>query len=134
MKKVIYFFSVSLMCMFLFSACSADTPGAVAKEFVSALQSGNSKKMMDCMAMDTDKEMTDSQKKQAELAAAAMAEKGKEALERKGGLKGSEVVSETIDEDGETAKVVLKLTYGDGSDEENSYKMVKQNGKWKMKQ
>lgn len=132
MKKFIYLFSLTLACTFLLSSCSADTPGQVAKDFVGYLKSGDSKKMMGTIAMD--KDMDQSDKKQAELAAAAMAEKAKAGLEEKGGLKNVEIVSETIDEDGETAKVVLKLTYGNGNDDENTYKMVKQDGKWKIRQ
>lgn len=64
---------------------------------------------------------------------AAMLDKAKKKIEAKGGIKDIEVVSETIDEDGKTAKVVLKTTYGDGSTEEKTNRMVLEKGTWKMK-
>lgn len=131
MKKFTCLFCLTLACTFLFTSCSADTPGQVAKNFVGYMKSGDSKKMLACT--EVDKDLDESSRKQTELAAAAMAEKAKSALEEKGGLKNVEVVSETIDEEGESAKVVLKLTYGDGTDDQNTYKLVKQDGKWKIR-
>ena len=60
-------------------------------------------------------------------------EKAIPALEEKGGLKHVEVVSETIDDDGLTATVVLRQTYGNGESEEDSTEMVLVDGRWMMK-
>ena len=132
MKKIIYLFSVSLICLYTLSSCSSDSPGQVAKKFVGYMQSGDSKNMIECLA--TNKNIDPSQQKQGELAMAAMAEKAKTALAEKGGIKNVEVTSETIEENGENAKVELKISYGNGVEEKNSYQMVKQDGKWKIRQ
>ena len=43
------------------------------------------------------------------------------------------VLSEEVADDGETATVVLKVTYGDGSEEENTLKLRKdEEGNWKL--
>lgn len=119
------------MCLFLFTACSADSPGAAAKKYVGYLQDGNVKGFTEGIAMGED--VTAEQKKQAEAMMGAMVEKGKKALEEKGGIKKVDIVSETISEDGKSADVVLKITYGNDTEEEDDQKMVLEDGKWKMK-
>lgn len=117
------------MCLCLFSSCSADSPGDVVKKFMGYTKDGKSDKMLEYLVL---KEGIDaSEKKQAELAIAALAEKAKTSMEKKGGLKSVEVESETIDE--EKATVVLKLIYGDESEDTNSYNLEKHDGKWKIK-
>ena len=53
--------------------------------------------------------------------------------EKKGGFKSYEIVSETIDESGDKALVVVKMTFGNGETEEEDCPMVKDSeGNWKM--
>lgn len=130
MKKFIYLFSVSLMCLCLFSSCSADSPGDVAKKFMGYTKDGNSDKMLECLVM---KEGIDaSEKEQAKLAIAALAKKANTSVAAKGGMKAVEVESETIEED-EKATVVLKIIYGDETEDTNSFNLEKHDGKWKIK-
>ena len=53
-------------------------------------------------------------------------------LEKKGGLKSFEVLSEEIAEDGNSAVVKFKQVYGNGEESEDEQKMVKVDGKWLM--
>ena len=59
-------------------------------------------------------------------------EKGMKEYEKKGGIKDIEILSETISEDGNTAVVKTKTTFGNGETEEGDQKMVKKDGKWLM--
>ena len=46
---------------------------------------------------------------------------------------GDEILDAEVADDGETATVVLKVTYGDGSEEENILKLRKdEEGNWKL--
>ena len=131
MTKGIDLLSLSVMCLFLLTACLSNSPGAAAKKYVGYLQDGNAKAYTEGIAMCED--ATAEQKKQAEAMMGAMVEKGKKALDEKGGIKDVEIISETISEDGKTADVVLKITYGNCSVEEDDQLMVLEDGKWKMK-
>jgi len=56
----------------------------------------------------------------------------KKEVDKKKGIKNMEVLSETIDPDGKTATVKMKYTYGNGSVNEESNSLVKEDGKWKL--
>ena len=56
--------------------------------------------------------------------------KAKESMEKKGGIEKFEVIEETIDEEEGTAIVISKITYGDGTEDEESAKFTKVDGKW----
>lgn len=129
-KNVCYLFSLITMCLFLFSACSSNSPGEAAKKYANHLKNGDFEKWVDGVAFGADASETNVKAGKAMLL--AMMESGKEKLNEKGGIKDIETVSETISEDGKTAKVVLKMTYGDGSSEENKMDMIQENGTWKM--
>ncbi len=59
-------------------------------------------------------------------------EKGAETLEEKGGVKSIEVLSEEISDDGKTATVELRQTYGNGETSEDSMDLILSGGKWLM--
>ena len=48
----------------------------------------------------------------------------------KGGVTDIEVLSEEISEDGNSAVVKMKITYGNGESEEDETKLVLVDGKW----
>ena len=52
-------------------------------------------------------------------------------LQEKGGISNVEILSETLSEDGKTAKVSVKLTYGNGTEETEDIDMVyTEAGEW----
>ena len=61
-----------------------------------------------------------------------MEEKAGKILEKNGGIKSIEIISEEIAEDGNSAVVKFKQIYGDDTEKEDSQKMVKVDGKWLM--
>ena len=64
---------------------------------------------------------------------ALLREKGTKAMEKKQGLKSYEVLSEEISEDGKSATVKMKMVYGDGSEDTQDLKLVKNDdGDWRL--
>lgn len=53
-------------------------------------------------------------------------------MKKKDGLKSIEIISEEISEDGNTATVKIKQTYGNGETQDGTQSMVKRDGKWLM--
>lgn len=132
MKKSLYLglFMISLFSMF---ACSPSTPGGAAKKYAECIKEGNYEKFVDGIAMKK-QENTDvaKMKEEKEALVAMLKEKGDKQLTKKDGIKTIDIVSENIAEDGNTATVVLKQIYGNGEEEEQTYHMIKEDGKWKM--
>ncbi|KAA6336727.1 hypothetical protein EZS27_015131 [termite gut metagenome] len=134
MKKIIYF-SLLLITLFTIAACfsETETPGAAAKKYAEYLVSGDYEKFVDAIAIESDEDQAPEQIKETKDGILSLLkEKGAKAIEERGGIESTEVVSETISEDGKTAKVVIKQTYGNGEVEENDYNMVKEENTWKM--
>ena len=59
-------------------------------------------------------------------------EKVSKEYEKKDGLKSIEIISEEISEDGNSATVKIKQTYGNGETQDGTQSMVKRDGKWLM--
>lgn len=53
-------------------------------------------------------------------------------LEKKNGLKSVDILEEKIAEDGKTASVKWKITYGNDETDEENGKLLNVNGDWKM--
>ena len=112
MKKVFYF-TMMVMAVFVMAACSSSpsTPGDALKKYSGYLQSGDYENFVEGLAFD------DSQD-------AAKVKEQKEAL--------VSMLKEKVAEDGNTAVVKTKYTYGNGETEEGEQQMVKKDGKWLM--
>ena len=95
------------------------------------LKSGNYENFVEGFALEEGLPAEQAQQQKAMLAS-LVGEKASQEYEKKGGLKGFEIVSEEIAEDGNSAVVTFKLQFGDGTDSEDSQKMVKRDGKWLM--
>ena len=132
MKKVLYF-SLMLVAMLAMASCSSSpsSPGSAMKEYSEYLQKGDYAKFVDGLAFD-DKQSADQIKEQKEALTSMLKEKVSKEYEKKGGIKDIEVLSEEVAEDGNTAVVKTKLTYGNGETEEGEQDMVKKDGKWLM--
>ena len=76
---------------------------------------------------------TDEGNNETEQLVALLREKGTKAMEKKQGLKSYEVLSEEISEDGKSATVKMKMVYGDGSEDTQDLKLVKNDdGDWRL--
>jgi len=126
MSAIIGFAIISLM--FFTTSCSGpSTPGAALKDFNYAMEKGNTDEIIS-MLNGNEKEMTEEDK--AKLTALFGA--GKEEIAKKGGIKSIEIIEETISEDGNSAKVKAKTTFGDGTEDEGTSKLIKVDGDWKI--
>lgn len=132
MKKVFYF-SVMVMAMFVMASCSSSpsTPGDALKKYSQYLQSGDYEKFVEGLAFDESQEAAKVKEAKEQLAS-MLKEKVSKEYDKKGGIKDIEILSEQIAEDGNTAVVKTKYTYGNGETEESEQQMVKKDGKWLM--
>jgi hypothetical protein len=104
------------------------TPGATVKKSLNLLAD---KKFDKVVEMYTKKDGTafteEENQKMVGLMTMAYSE-----LEKKNGLKSVEIVEEKIAEDGKTADVKWKITYGNGDTDDEDGKLLNVNGDWKM--
>lgn len=130
MKKVIYF-SLMIMAMVAMASCSQDSPGKAATKYCGYIQSGDFDKFVEGIAFD-EKVTPEQVKEQKEGLSALLKDKASKEFEKKGGLKNAEAISEEISEDGNSAKVKMKYTYGNGETEDQGMELIKKDGKWMM--
>lgn len=127
MKKIIHVsMIVSLFALLVSCGGGAKSPGAVSKSFIEKIEKGDTKaaaQMFEGMKNATDEEI---QKTEAFLS-----ESTKE-MASKGGVKSIKVLSESISEDGQKADVELKVTYGNGEEDESTTKLNKTEDGWKI--
>ena len=129
MKKLVYLLvTMALMGSITLASCTsfgggakADTPTATFEKYVKTLQDGNYDKVVDMLA-DAD-QATDEER-------AFVVELFKAGMEELGGIKSCEVLEETIAEDGNTAKLKVKYTYGNGEEKEGTETLVKTEEGW----
>jgi acetylornithine deacetylase/succinyl-diaminopimelate desuccinylase-like protein len=130
MKKAL--FLLAAICVVAFTACSSsgssDSSKGVVKEYLESVKAGKFEKAVTFFYF---KEETS----QAEMK--ALAAKLEEGYSQDGGLERYEIISEEIlkaeTEGGvDRGKVVVKLYYKDGNEEEETITTVKHNGVWKI--
>lgn len=133
MKKLVY--SVLLVLgMFMVAACSSgsSSPSDAAKKYADYLLSGDFDKIVDVCEMG--KDVTPQEKEEGKALLTGLMKMAKETVDNQnGGYKAIEVVSEKISEDGQSADVVIKYTFGDGSTKDETLGLVMQDGVWKLK-
>ncbi len=123
--NILKVFLVIAAVMAFTTACeTADSPGETAKEFMEEYAEGDVDSALEML-----KGFDDATDEEKEKLKTYMAE-GQKELEEKGGVESIEILSEDISEDGNTADVKLKSTYGNGETEEYSQKVEKVDGEW----
>ena len=129
MKKLFISMFVAVVAFTLWSCGPANTPSAVAEEACKCVQNEDYEGYVELM----DLKETKNQESEKEQFVAMLREKGTKTMEKKQGLKSYEVLSEEISEDGKSATVNMKVVYGDGSEDTNKIKLVKNDkGEWKV--
>ena len=128
MKRVLSIFAV-VAALFMVS-CGGSTPSDAAVEVYQMVIDGE----YDAVAENIFYDSTDAEEIEQSKAmiASLLKEKAAPRFEEKGGVKNVEAVSETIAEDGKSAVVELKITFGDGSEETEKADMKLDDGKWKL--
>ena len=128
MKRVLSIFAV-VATLFMVS-CGSPSPSDAAVEVYQMVIDGE----YDAVAENMFYESTDAEEVEQSKAmiASLLKEKAAPQFEKKGGIKNVEALSETIAEDGKSAVVELKITYGDGSEETEKAEMKLDGGEWKL--
>lgn len=131
MKKI-FGFMVLAIAIFALSSCGGgNTPSAVAEKAVKCIQAEDYEGYVNLMNIEV-KEGEDIENAKTMLVA-LMKEKGGKSMKEKEGIKSYEILSEEIAEDGNTAVVKVKIVYGNGTEDEQKIKLVKdKDGEWKL--
>ena len=120
---------VAVVAFTLWSCGPANTPSAVAEKACKCVQNEDYEGYVELM----DLKETKNQESEKEQFVAMLREKGTKTMEKKQGIKSYNVESEEISEDGKSATVNMKVVYGDGSEDTNKIKLVKNDkGEWKI--
>lgn len=128
MKKL--FTLLSLVCaLFCTVACSSpnSTPTSITEAYMDALQSEDYEAITELFYFDEANPEEAAEGKQ--MITSLISKVGPE-MEKRGGIESYEIVSETISEDGESADVDVKVTYGNGNVENQTSETVQHDGKW----
>ena len=129
MKKLFFSMFVAVVAITLWSCGPANTPSAVAEEACKCVQNEDYEGYVELM----DLKETKNQESDKEQLVAMLREKGTKTMEKKQGIKSYKVESEEISEDDKSATVNMKVVYGDGSEDTNKMKLVKNDkGEWKL--
>ena len=119
MNKLIRLMSVALMALF-FAACSSNSPEATVKSYLKDIQKGDYVAAVALMDIEDEN---------GEFAA-MMEEKGKKAIDQKGGIASFEVGKAEISEDGKKANVPYTITFGNGEKKDDKQCVKLDDGKW----
>ncbi|MEG1617333.1 MAG: DUF4878 domain-containing protein [Bacteroidales bacterium] len=132
MKKII-FLVLAAFSILLYTGCSGTPePGKAAMKYMTYLQKGEYRKFAENVAVNP-KNTAAQQEENIQLSEALLKEKVGETFAKKGGIKKLKLISESVAEDGQSAKVVINVTYGNGDVDDETVDLVLQDKKWKMK-
>ena len=129
MKKAIAILTGIALCLaaIALSGCSQDKTSEskkVAETAIKALMKGDIKAYVDTY------DLSDEDKAQL---TSLLEGKLKPEIEKNGGIKSYEFVEEDINDEANTASYTVKLTYGDGTEKEETINLVKTDNGWKQK-
>ena len=130
MKKLSVILSL-VIASFLFFTTSCGTPspsspGDISKKILKNTEKGNFDAVIAVFSTNG-KELSDEDK--AKLT--AMLQMGQEEIKKKDGIKSIEIIEEDINEAGDEATVKMKIVYGNGEEDKETYKFAMEDGKWK---
>jgi hypothetical protein len=128
MRRVLSFFAV-VAAMFAVSCSSPAGPADAALNLYELINNGEYDAVAEEFYYDTDDAEKLAQSKA--MIASLFKEKAGPQIEAKGGIASCEAVAERISENGQEAVVTLKITYGNGSVEENDLDMILTEEGWK---
>jgi len=120
MKRINFFQCLVILSLFVFACAGKETPTMAAKKLTGYLQNKDYEKYLDCV--DSYEKFGTKEQIVAIL---------KQSMEMKKGLKKVDILSESLKNDGKSAVVKLKYTYGDGSSEETSVNFKEVKDQWR---
>ncbi len=120
----------SVFGLFILSlACSSypSTPGETARLFTETFANGDIEGAVEMIAA-MDQAKPEEKKKLTDFLTKAHTD----IQQRHQGVKSVEILKEEITDNGNRATVVLKINYNDGASDEDTHRLVKKDGRWKM--
>ena len=120
MKRIKISQCLVILSLIVFACASEETPTMAAKKITGYLQDMEYGKYLDCM--DSYEKLGSKEQLITIL---------KQSMEMKKGLKKVDILSESLKNDGKSAVVKLKYTYGDGSSEETSMNFKEVKDQWR---
>ena len=133
MKKLTLIASTVLSVFVLFLAVSCggggNSPGKTAEKAMMTAADADAEGLVKLVYIEEGEEITDEDMEQLQM----MLDYGQKEIEKKEGLQKIEIITEEVAEDGNEAEVKMKMIYGDESEDEETIKLMKQDGKWKVK-
>ena len=130
MKKI-FMLLVALMALCMVACSSApDTPSDVAAQIYEQLMAGDYEAVAESFYFGNEDPEKEEQARAMILS--MLNEKVGKTADSKGGMKGYEILSETIAEDGQSAKVELMTTFGNGTTDKTYVDLVlDKEGNWR---
>ncbi len=128
-------FILGLMAIvFIMASCSSNTPKGVAEKSMKCLIDKDYKGYVDLVyTKDDPKESPDEIKQQKEMLASLLKDKAEKEYKKNKGIASYEIVNEETSENGEKAKVKMKVTYGNGEVKDEEIELRKdKDGNWKL--
>ena len=124
MKKLLSIFAI-VASLFIIGCASAATPSDAAVNIYELIAKGEyDAAVAEIHCEGTAEEAAEEAAELRATLAALFKEKAAPQIESKGGIASCEAVAERISENGQEAVVTLKITYGNGSVEENDLDMI----------
>ncbi|MBR6002550.1 MAG: DUF4878 domain-containing protein [Bacteroidales bacterium] len=121
MKRIISIVLIAASALFFMSCKASNGPETLVKKAMAAIEKGDYEAYAATFNVDENTQ---------KMIAGLMEEKASQELEKKGGLKSYDIIDTQID--GEKATVKVKVLYKDGSDEEQTMKLIKVEDGWKQ--
>lgn len=132
MKKLLSIFAVVAAIFAVSCGVDAATPSETVVKFYELVATGEYEAAVEHLSFHATSPEEVEQGKA--MIVSLLSEKAAPMLEKKGGFKSIEAISETISEDGKSAKVEVKITYGNGTEEKQAGDLIlDEAGYWKLK-
>ncbi|MDO4159579.1 MAG: DUF4878 domain-containing protein [Prevotellaceae bacterium] len=130
MKKLLGMVALVAFALLITACGNSNTPKGVAEKSIKCIQKGDYEGYVDLMYVSKESKNIEEEKKGY---ASLLQSKAGPALEEKGGIKSYEILSEEISEDGNSAKVDIKVVYGNGEEKNQTIQLLKdKNDDWKL--
>ena len=132
MKKSVFgILALVVMAVCFWSCGGGNTPTKVVENSIEYVKAKNYEAYVDLIQIEEKKGKTVEEQKEQLLA--LLQGKLGPTLDKKQGIASCEILSEEIAEDGNTAVVKAKITYGDGTTDDQKFKLVKNaDGDWRL--
>lgn len=121
-------FGFVVLALLIFAGCKSEKgPGETLEEYLNAMQAGNYESFVGGLSYPGFAGVN------ADSLTIHLMEANKQLLEeRYDGVKSYEIVKVTLDEQGTTATVRVKINFGNDSSEETECEMIKEDDGWKI--